>query len=291
MKKNINDETSDYKKINANKDDKNIDENKDNNNENIDEKIDDKKIDDKKIDDKKINEYINKNNELNKINKINVIESIKTNYLSWIFIILSIIIVSYPSVNAGFITFLIFLFLSYFVHLFTHRDKNIFTILHHYHHDNNNFFSHFSQILLELSLSSVVFILYYFNNIYLGNNYIDIWTGLSYLLFYSSVHNYNYSQLRVNDVHYLHHKNMYTNIGPDICDIAFGTKNPNNKEVENTNHYIPNVIISTIFILFIKYLCINKNVKDYLLNLFFITMTIIILFLLISSIYLYVNLK
>lgn len=277
MKKNINDETIDDKKINANNDDKNIDENKNNNNE--------------KIYDKKIDEDINKNDEMKKINKINVIESIKTNYLSWIFIILSIIVVSYPSVNAGFITFLIFLFLSYFVHLFTHLDKNIFTILHHYHHDNNNFFSHFSQILLELSLSSVVFILYYFNNIYLGNNYIDIWTGLSYLLFYSSVHNYNYSQLRVNDVHYLHHKNMYTNIGPDICDIAFGTKNPNNKEVENTNHYIPNIIISTIFILFVKYLCINKNIKDYLLNLFFIMMTIIILFLLISSIYLYVNLK
>jgi len=277
MKKNINDETSDDKKINVNNNNKNIDENKDNDNE--------------KIDDEKIDEDINKNNEMNKINKINVIESIKTNYLSWIFIILSIIIVSYPSVNAGFITFLIFLFLSYFVHLLTHCDKNIFTILHHYHHDNNNFFSHFSQILLELSLSTVVFILYYFNNIYLGNNYIDIWTGLLYLLFYSSVHNYNYSQLRVNDVHYLHHKNMYTNIGPDICDIAFGTKNLNNKEVENTNHYIPNIIISSIFILFVKYLCINKNVKDCLLNLFFIMMTIIIIFLLISSIYLYVNLK
>ena len=38
-------------------------------------------------------------------NKINVMESIKTNYLSWIVVILCIITVSYPSVNAGLITF------------------------------------------------------------------------------------------------------------------------------------------------------------------------------------------
>ena len=226
-----------------------------------------------------------------KLNKISILESIKTNYLSWIFIILSIILVSYPSIIAGFITFFIFFLLSYFTHLFSHIDKNIFTILHHYHHDNNNFFSHFSQILIELSLSAVVFPLYYFNNIYLGNNFIDIWIGLLYVLFYSSVHNYNYGQLRINDVHYLHHKNIFTNIGPDICDIAFNTKHPDNKEVENTNHYIPNVILSTIFILFMKYLCIDENMRDLLLKIFSLIMLLIFLFILISSIYLYIILE
>lgn len=219
-------------------------------------------------------------------NKINVIESIKTNYLSWIVIIISIIIVSYPSVHSGLITFFIIFLASYFIHLYSHYMKNIFTILHHYHHENNNFFSHFSQILLELSLSSLVFILHYIDEYYLKFNFIDIWTGLSFVLFYSTVHNYNYGQLRVNDVHYLHHKNIFTNIGPDICDIAFGTKHPDNKEVENTNHYIPNVILSTIFILFIKYLCINENIKMYLLNIYFIAILLIMLFLVVSSIYL-----
>ena len=222
-------------------------------------------------------------------NKINVMESIKTNYLSWIVVILCIITVSYPSVNAGLITFSIIFISSYFLHLVSHYVKNIFTILHHYHHDNNNFFSHFSQILLELSLSYSVFTLHYISENYLGYNFIDIWTGLSYVLFYSSVHNYNYGQLRVNDVHYLHHQNILTNIGPDICDIAFGTKHPDNKEVENTNHYIPNVILSTIFILFVKYLCINENIKIHLLNLYFISIALIMLFLVVSSVYLYVN--
>ena len=227
----------------------------------------------------------------NKPNKISVLESIKTNYLSWIFITLSVILVSYPSIIAGFITFFIFFFLSYFTHYFTHVDKNIFTILHHYHHDNNNFFSHFSQILLELFLSVLVFPLYYFYNIYLGYNFIDIWIGLLYVLFYSSVHNYNYGQLRINEVHYLHHKNIFTNIGPDICDIAFNTKHPDDKEVENTNHYIPNIILSTIFILFMKYLCINENIRDLLLKIFSLIMLLIFLFILISSIYLYIILE
>lgn len=246
---------------------------------NIDEKnIDEKNIDEKVIDEKIIDE---------KKNNITVIESIKTNYLSWIFIILSVLIVSYPSNGKGFLTLFGLLFLSYFSHLFSHMDKNIFTILHQYHHDNDNFFSHFSQIILELSLSSIIFLSNYFTEYYLGTTYIDIWTGLLYILFYSSVHNYNYGQLRVNDVHYLHHKNIFTNIGPDICDIAFGTKHPSNTEVENTNHYIPNVIVITIFILSMKYLCIDENIKNYLSTILSIVIVLMTLFVSISSIYLY----
>jgi hypothetical protein len=219
--------------------------------------------------------------------KMNVMESIKTNYLSWIVIILSVMTVSYPSIGAGFITFFICLFSSYFVHSFSHNNKNILTIIHHYHHDNDNFFSHFSQILIELSLSSIIFLLNYLSEKYFKYNYVDIWSGLAFVLFYSTVHNYNYGQLRINNVHYLHHVNMFTNIGPDICDVAFGTKNNINKEVENTNHYIPNLILSSIFILFIKYLCTNENIKFYLSNAFVIIMTLIISFLSASSIYLY----
>lgn len=222
-------------------------------------------------------------------NTISILESIKTNYLSWIVIILSVILISYPSIIAGFITFFIFYFSSYFTHLFMHVNKNIFTVLHHYHHDNDNFFSHFSQILFELLLSVLVFPLYYFFNVYLGYNFIYIWIGFLYTLFYSSVHNYNYGQLKINNVHYLHHKNMFTNIGPDICDIAFNTKHPDNKEVENTNHYIPNIILSTIIILFMKYICIDTNVRDYVLTIFSLIMSLIFVFLSISSIYLYIN--
>jgi hypothetical protein len=216
-------------------------------------------------------------------NNINVITSIKTNYLSWIVIFLSVIIVSQPSIIAGFITFFSLLFFAYFVHRFSHYSRNVFTILHHYHHENNNFFSHFSQILLELSLGLTVLPYYY----YLGTDYVDIWTTILFTLFYSTVHNYNYGKLRVNDVHYLHHKDIFTNIGPDVCDVAFNTKNQKNTEVENTNHYIPNLIIITAFVLVIKYLSTNSNIKDILINLLILFMSFSVLFVSISSVYLY----
>lgn len=179
------------------------------------------------------------------------------------------------------------IFLAYFVHKFSHINKNIFSILHHYHHENNNFFSHFSQILLELSLGIIIVPCYYINNMYLGENYLDVWTAALFTLFYSTVHNFNYGQLRVNDVHYLHHKNMFTNIGPDICDIAFGTKHPDNTEVENTNHYIPNILFFSIIILFIKYLCNDTNIQTNILKLLGVMSILSILFIVISSIYLY----
>jgi len=216
-------------------------------------------------------------------NNINVLTSLKTNYLSWIVILLSISIVSQPFIAAGFITFFSLLLFAYFIHRGSHDFINVFTILHHYHHENDNFFSHFSQIILELSLGLLVVPLYY----YLGDNYINIWTAILFTLFYSTVHNYNYGQLKVNDVHFLHHKEINTNIGPDICDIAFYTKNPKNTEVENTNHYIPNIIIITVLVLFIKYLVSNGVIKNISINIFYIIMTIFALFISISSIYLY----
>ena len=81
---------------------------------------------------------------------------------------------------------------------------------------------------------------------------------------------------------------MYTNIGPDICDIAFGTKHPDSIEVENTNHYIPNVIIITMLILFIKYIC-NDNVKDILIKTTLILIPLMVSFITISSVYIYIN--
>jgi hypothetical protein len=218
-------------------------------------------------------------------NNINVLTSLKTNYLSWIVILLSVSIVSQPFITAGFITFFSLLLFAYFVHRGSHDFRNVFTILHHYHHENDNFFSHFSQIILELSLGMLVVPLYY----YLGNNYINVWTAILFVLFYSTVHNYNYGQLRVNDVHFLHHKEINTNIGPDICDIAFNTKNEKNKEVENTNHYIPNIVIITVLVLFIKNLMSNNTIKDVSLNIFYVIMAIFALFISTSSIYLYFN--
>jgi hypothetical protein len=126
---------------------------------------------------------------------------------------------------------------------------------------------------------------YYF----LGDQFINIWTAISFILFYSTVHNINYGQLRVNDVHFMHHMDIYTNIGPDICDVAFNTKNPKNTEVENTYHYIPNIIIITIVVMLLKYLSKNNDIKNIFVNSLIGFISSCILFISISSSYLYFN--
>jgi len=216
-------------------------------------------------------------------NNITVLNSLKNNYICWLIVITAVVIVSYPNTSAGFLTFLTLLLTGYFVHRFSHAFRNIFTILHHYHHENNNFFSHFSQILLELSFIVSIVPAYYI----LGDKYVSLWTALLFIIFYSTVHNYNYGQLRVNDVHFLHHQNIHTNIGPDICDVAFNTKHPTNTDVEDTTHYIPNIVIITIFICILKYLCSNNKIKDILLHIYIVFSIFCVLFISISSVYLY----
>ncbi|MFY7728235.1 MAG: hypothetical protein ACOVRN_01825 [Flavobacterium sp.] len=180
---------------------------------------------------------------------------------------------------AGFITFFTLMLFAYFIHRGSHDFRNVFTILHHYHHEHNNFFSHFSQIVLELLLGATVIPLHYF----LGDSYINLWTGVLFTLFYSTVHNINYGQLHVNDVHAMHHREIDTNIGPDICDIAFDTKNPKNTEVENTWHYVPNVIAITLVIVFLKR---NESILTMAYDWFLIFLVLCVTLVATSSIYL-----
>ena len=204
--------------------------------------------------------------------------------MSWLFIIISVSLVSYPNCLVGLFTFIIFLFLAYFSHLKSHEERNLFTILHHYHHENSNFFSHISQVLTELAFP-VLFIPFY---LIFGTTFFNEWILLLFPIFYSSVHNINYGIFRVNDVHYLHHQFMKTNVGPDICDVIFNTKNSKNVNVENTNHYIPNIIIGTILVLIIKQLYYKSEVwKTRLHNLMYSFLGLSFIFSSISSIYLY----
>ena len=62
-----------------------------------------------------------------------------------------------------------------------------------------------------------------------------------YYLIYTTVHNVNYSIFHVNNVHENHHRIFKKNMGPDICDIAFGTKHDVEHSIENTDHYLPNI--------------------------------------------------
>jgi len=182
----------------------------------------------------------------------NAISSQAKNIKGWTFFFVCIFLISKGNFLRGLTTFGVILLLVYWVHWESHATRNWFSISHHYHHDNNNWFSHVIQIILELQFGLLMPII----NEFLFDNIFDKWVIIMLYLFYTSVHNINYSIFHVNRTHELHHKDIFTNIGPDICDISFGTKNETNMHdegyIEDTDHYIANIIISTIIVLILK---------------------------------------
>lgn len=238
----------------------------------------------KKDDIEKISEYpLDNITKTNSNKNITVLNSIKENYLSWVAIFIAIYLVSRNHFFNGVITFFVIFFLAYFVHLGSHFQINLFTVLHHYHHDNSNFFSHFIQLIMELAFPAIFLVLQYLY----GTIFLDKWVIMLFVLFYTSVHNINYGYFRINNVHSLHHKTYFTNLGPDICDIMFGTKNNLNETVENTNHYIPNIIIITLIVLCLQYFCLNEtfnNIFNKFIVIFLLSCTILYIT---SSIYIF----
>ena len=190
------------------------------------------------------------------------VESITQNYKSWVCMFVAIYFVSKPNLIEGYFTFGVMLLFSYYIHKETHAVRNFLTIAHHYHHEHNNFISNFVQILLEFQAGCGLNMLLYY---LFDGRFFNTWAMMLSYLFYSSVHNINYSIYHVNHIHELHHKHQDTNMGPDICDIIFGTKNenmPTNEYIENTDHYILNIIGGAIIVLIIQNLYSNDNYKE-----------------------------
>ena len=165
-----------------------------------------------------------------------------------------IYIISYDNLLQGYMTFVISMILAYLLHRETHSIRNFFTIAHHYHHEHNNFLSHFIQILNELNAPCIFHILF----TYCIPLLYDSWSLIFFYIFYTSIHNINYSLFHVNTIHEMHHTYPETNIGPDICDIVFQSKNNVPPEVtnhiEDTNHYIYNIIIGGIIVIILQQL-------------------------------------
>ena len=215
-------------------------------------------------------------------NNITILNSITENYLSWSLIFIAVYCIS-PHFLKGILTFFFVYFIAYFSHVGAHKKNNIFTILHRYHHNHNNFFSHFIQYVIELGFPFVFLPLYY----YFGTIFLDEWIVMFSAIFYSTVHNINYGYFRVNNVHSLHHKSPFTNVGPDLCDVIFKTKNKVNKNVENTNHHIPNIIIVTSLILLLKRLYSNVSYTDILKKILIGFLLSCLTITIVSSCYLY----
>jgi hypothetical protein len=146
------------------------------------------------------------------------------------------------------------------------------------------------------------------NLVYFLENYINIPAHILMSLFYVTVHNINYSYFHINKCHELHHDNTNTNFGPSICDIIFNTNNNNNNynyndnnndnnsknknklylNIENTDHYIPNIIILTVLIIIINILMkYYFNDKIIFYKIFYYVFIFIIILLIFSTLYIY----
>lgn len=217
------------------------------------------------------------------------VKSIIKNYKSWVCMFVAIYFVSKPNLIEGYFTFGVMLLFSYYIHKETHAVRNFLTIAHHYHHENNNFISHFVQILLEFQAGCGLNMLLYY---LFDGRFFNTWAMMFSYLFYTSVHNINYSIYHVNHIHELHHKHQDTNMGPDICDIIGGTKNENmpaNEYIENTDHYIFNIIAGAIIVLIIQNLYSNDNYKEIMHSIanYSLSTAAILIFIITSYIYIH----
>lgn len=216
-----------------------------------------------------------------------VLKSLILNYKSWIVLLLSLYLINNYTIP-DLITLIIMLFTVHLFHYLSHYP--IFYPLncaHLYHHDNNNFFSHFIQIIIEfVSILSPIIFKYF---LWSSSNFFNTYLIIFVYFFYTTVHTINYSMLHVNTVHEYHHINKLRNAGPDICDILFNTKHDVENQIENTDHYIPNIISSVILIYLLKYIYSLIDNEILVFNCFFIIMYILSLFLIISSIFIFIG--
>ncbi len=259
----------------------------------------------------------NENNNNNYLKRI--LYSIKLNYKLWIIIFISLYLISFIlnySLSIVTINFIICFLFSYLIHYISHNEKlYIINAIHINHHKiNNTIDGNIFEILYELLFSMSFIYIKVFIILFMGSGllydfvikYINIPTNILLSLFYITVHNINYSYFHVNNIHELHHKDINTNLSFDICDIIFNYKNKdkfinryklttnkiNNdklyEDIEDCDHYIPNIIILTIIIITItllfRYYNINKNI---LYNLFNVSFIIIFIMIILYTIYLH----
>lgn len=179
---------------------------------------------------------------MSKIN--NIYRSLKLNYKSWIALLISSIFLSWPNINYGLLEYVINTFILYYGHVVSHWKLFYpFNYGHIYHHENVNFISSTIQILIEVFAVMTIYILII---VIFGKKSLNPYAILMFSIFYTTIHNINYSILHVNKIHEKHHEDIKYNYGPDIVDIIMDTKYDPENDLENTDHYIPNIVISTL---------------------------------------------
>ena len=217
-------------------------------------------------------------------------ESLIINYKSWIALLISSYLVCDYNLFTGIYNYIIGMLYIYFGHIFYHSPLSTFYYyIHTYHHDHTDNNSILFEVVMEFVGTMmpivVIYLLYKCERLILGFN---PYVYLFFALFYSTVHIFNYTLLRYNNTHMEHHININGNYFPDICDLLFNTKH-NPSDVENTDHWIPNIIAVTLFVLFAKNCYRKYKNKEFLKLLFFIIYGLMYDSIIIFGIYYYIK--
>jgi hypothetical protein len=204
--------------------------------------------------------------------------SVYQNYKWWISALICLFVLNQCQINKkylySFLTFISIMIYSQIFHYLLH--VNTFypmNVIHVYHHSVSSWLSNFLEIIFEsivLFYPLMTFYLYYhylhFFNIQIKwidelVSICDYWTIVFYMGFYVTMHNINYSILKVNHIHRIHHEELLRNMSPDIFDILFFTKD-DITDVENMDHMILNLYISLVFALILQKIYNSSIIKE-----------------------------
>ena len=212
-----------------------------------------------------------------------IAQSIIVNYKSWAVLFISAIIMNRTTLLKTWSMYLVMVLYAYVGHRIAHEPfAFMINRAHIYHHENTDWTSHLIQVCIEISasLSPLVFLYYILKLDYVFYPF-DPYIITLMSIFYISTHNINYGLMRVNKVHSKHHQDYSVNYGPDFCDIIFRTKYPKDG-IENTDHYIPNIIVATIITFCFRHFYekteIKQQIQDGLMISYSLITTVVVYF-------------
>lgn len=153
---------------------------------------------------------------------------------------------------------------------------NIFSISHVFHHSNHSLIAYILNYIMEFLFILDNIVLRFIYNIFgMDIYYINKWIIIFLWIIYTTVHNINYGYFKVNEYHLKHHDEPLSNIGPDIFDYLFSTKNKDTSNHENIDHYIPNIIGAFSIVYLLKSFYLQNSFNQTLLFYLFIILFIV----------------
>ena len=211
---------------------------------------------------------------------------VKSNWKSILCMIIAMLILCHNDLFGGIVSLVFCHFYVHQFHYLSHLDfMKPVSILHVVHHETNAWWGHVLELLYEFIVLTILI----FSKMVLDFFAIPFpFLNLSFLaffyMFYTTHHNVNYSYFHVNRLHERHHKYVTTNLGLSVCDDLYGTKCilPNDKIediVENTDHYIPNIVLFLIVVLISNWYIEKYKVpnREYFMLLFVVLYMIFII--------------